>query len=46
MSLIIGGGTTLTSIANLTPTGANPLSGTFTDFGDGVGAIGSSTARQ
>jgi hypothetical protein len=46
MSLVIGGGTTLTSIANLTPTGANPLAGTLTDFGDGVGvsAIGSSTA--
>jgi hypothetical protein len=46
MSLVIGGGTTLTSIANLTPTGANPLAGTLTDFGDGVGvsAIGSSTS--
>jgi hypothetical protein len=46
MSLVIGGGTTLTSIANLTPTGANPLAGAFTDFGDGVGvsAIGSTTA--
>ncbi|MBA6363447.1 PEP-CTERM sorting domain-containing protein [Colwellia sp. BRX8-4] len=46
MSLVIGGGTTLTSIANLTPTGATPLAGTLTDFGDGVGvsAIGSSTA--
>jgi hypothetical protein len=46
MSLVIGGNTTLTSIANLTPTGANPLAGAFTNFGDGVGvsAISSSTA--
>ena len=46
MSLVIGGGTTLTSIANVTPTGANPLGGLLTDYGDGVGvsAIGSSTA--
>jgi hypothetical protein len=45
MSIIVGGNTTLTSIANLTPTGANPLTDTFTDFGDGVGvsAISSST---
>ncbi len=46
MSLVIGGGTTLTSIANVTPTGVNPLGGLLTDYGDGVGvsAIGSSTA--
>ncbi len=46
MSLVIGGATSNTSIANVTPTGANPLGGVLTDYGDGVGvsAIGSSTA--
>ena len=45
MSLVIGGATTLTLIANVTPTGANPLAALLTDYGDGVGvsAIGSST---
>ncbi|ARD43170.1 PEP-CTERM sorting domain-containing protein [Colwellia sp. PAMC 21821] len=46
MSLVIGGGTSLTTIANITPTGVNPLGGTLTDYGDGVGvsAIASTTA--
>ena len=37
MLLVIGGATSGTSIANVTPTGVNPLGGTLTDYGDGVG---------
>jgi len=37
ISAIIGGTSSLTTINNLTPTGANSLGGALTDFGDGVG---------
>jgi hypothetical protein len=37
MSSIIGGVTTITTVNNVTPTGANPLGGGLTNTGDGVG---------
>lgn len=45
MLLVIGGATSGTSIANMTPTGVNPLGGTLTDYGDGVGVSATASSE-